>query len=57
MPRVGMGAGAGLSAPLSMREMSRRADMMSSTAVNDASIELARSAKPVDLARSIKVEV
>ncbi|MNL89968.1 hypothetical protein D3C87_2206450 [compost metagenome] len=52
-----MGIGAGFSAPLSMREMSSSADMMSSTAVSEASMELASSAKAVDLARSISVEV
>ncbi|MOA67981.1 hypothetical protein D3C78_1953870 [compost metagenome] len=57
MSRPATAIGVGRTAPLSMREISSSALMMSSTAVSDASMELARSASPVSLERSISVEV
>jgi hypothetical protein len=49
--------GAGLSAPESMREISSSADMISSTALSEASIECASSPSPLPPARSINVAV
>ena len=54
---MGKGAGVCFRAPLSMREISSSADMISSTALSEASIEWANSARLVPPARSTSVEV
>jgi hypothetical protein len=46
-----------LSAPESMRDMSSRADMISSTAFSEASMDCARAASSDPAARSSRVAV